>query len=40
MTCQRRVCVEAFGECKSLGRFTLREGGLTIAAGTVMRVLS
>lgn len=33
------VCLEAYSECKSLGRITIRDGGQTIAAGIVERRL-
>jgi len=38
--CQRPVCMEVFNDCKPLGRFTLRDSGNSIAAGTVMRIVS
>jgi len=34
-----KVCVEAYGECRALGRFALRNGGDTIAVGVVEKVL-
>lgn len=37
-TC-RPVCVEAFADCKELGRVTLRVGGVTVAAGVITKVL-
>ena len=40
MSSQRSVCLETFRECKALGRFTLRDAGASIAAGTVIRLLS
>ncbi|VDM25904.1 unnamed protein product [Toxocara canis] len=35
----RAVSVEAYSECKALGRITLRSGGQTIAAGIIEEVL-
>jgi len=40
LTCNRPICVETFNDYKQLGRFTLRESGNTIAAGTVMKLVS
>jgi len=39
VTCNRPMCIERFVDYKQLGRFTLREGGSSIAAGTVMKLL-
>lgn len=39
VTCNRAMCLERFADYKQLGRFTLREGGSSIAAGTVMKLL-
>ena len=35
----RPVCLECYQDCKELGRITLREGGNTIAAGLVTKVI-
>jgi len=35
---QRPVCLELYQDCKDLGRFMLRSGGNTIAAGVVTKV--
>jgi len=35
----KRVCVEAYSDCRALGRFALRYGGDTIAVGVVEKVL-
>ena len=35
---QRPVCLELYQDCKDLGRFLLRFGGNTIAAGMVTKV--
>lgn len=35
----KRVCVEAYSDCRALGRFALRFGGDTIAVGMVNKVL-
>lgn len=35
----RPICLEAFADCKELGRVTLRVGGVTVAAGVVTKVL-
>jgi translation elongation factor EF-1alpha len=32
------VCMEKFSEIKSLGRFTLREAGRTVAAGIINEI--
>mmetsp|Transcript_10081 Transcript_10081/g.33573 ORF Transcript_10081/g.33573 Transcript_10081/m.33573 type:complete len:84 (+) Transcript_10081:1940-2191(+) len=40
LTCNRPICVETFNDYKQLGRFTLRESGNTIAAGTIMKIVS
>eukprot|EP01094_Clydonella_sp_ATCC50884_P011114 TRINITY_DN20910_c0_g1_i1.p1 TRINITY_DN20910_c0_g1~~TRINITY_DN20910_c0_g1_i1.p1 ORF type:complete len:456 (+),score=167.15 TRINITY_DN20910_c0_g1_i1:32-1369(+) len=37
ITVARPVCLEVFAEMKALGRFTLRHGGDTIAAGIVLK---
>ena len=34
----RPVCLELYQDCKDLGRFMLRTGGNTIAAGVVTKV--
>lgn len=34
------VCIELYAEVKELGRFMLRQGGKTIAAGLVTDILS
>jgi translation elongation factor EF-1alpha len=36
---QHPLCIEKYSDYKALGRFTLREGGRTIAAGIVTEVL-
>ena len=36
----RPVCAELYQECKELGRFMLRYGGNTIAAGVITKVSS
>lgn len=36
----RAVCLEAFKDSKELGRFMLRLGGNTVAAGIVLDILS
>ena len=35
----RPVCVELYQDCKELGRFMLRYGGNTIAAGLIIKVM-
>ena len=35
----RPVCLELYQDCKNLGRFMLRYGGKTIAAGIVTEVM-
>lgn len=37
-TC-RPICVEAFADCRELGRVTLRVDGVTVAAGVVTKVM-
>ena len=37
---ERAMCLELFSEFKDLGRFMLRNGGHTIAAGVVEEVTS
>ncbi|KAJ3085349.1 HBS1-like protein [Quaeritorhiza haematococci] len=37
---QRPICLETFKESKDLGRFMLRAGSLTVAAGIVNEILS
>ena len=34
----RPVCIELYQDCRDLGRFMLRSGGTTIAAGVVTKV--
>ena len=34
----RPVCMELYQDCRELGRFMLRSGGATIAAGVVTKV--
>ena len=34
----RPMCLELYQECKELGRFMLRSGGNTIAAGIVTKI--
>lgn len=36
---ERPVCMEAFADCNQLGRFSLRNEGVTIAVGKVLEVL-
>lgn len=36
----RPICIELFQDFKDLGRFMLRSGGVTIAAGLVIDVSS
>ncbi len=36
---QGTICMEPFSDCPSLGRFTLRDEGKTIAVGKVLQVL-
>jgi len=33
-----KICLEAFSDCRSLGRFVLRRGGDTVAVGVVEKV--
>ncbi|CAK4621102.1 hypothetical protein LEN26_014384 [Aphanomyces euteiches] len=40
VTCQRPICLELFAEFRQLGRFTLRDRGVTLAAGIVTEVLA
>lgn len=35
----RPICVEAFADCRELGRVTLRVDGVTVAAGVVTKVM-
>lgn len=35
----RAIALELFSECKELGRFMLRVGGVTIAAGLIIKIL-
>lgn len=37
---ERAICVELYRDVKDLGRFMLRYGGSTIAAGLVIEVIS
>ena len=39
ITSQGTICMEPFSDCPSLGRFTLRDEGKTIAVGKVLQVL-
>ena len=36
---ERAICVEAHADCRALGRFVLRQGHATVAAGIVTAVL-
>ena len=36
---ERTVVLEAFSACKALGRFVLRQRGVTVAAGIITEVL-
>jgi translation elongation factor EF-1alpha len=38
VTLQRPVCLDTFKESKELGRFMLRKGGKTVAAGIITEV--
>ncbi|KAJ3349841.1 HBS1-like protein [Allomyces javanicus] len=40
LSLDRPVCLEAFTDCKEFGRFMLRKGGETIAAGVVSKVVT
>lgn len=40
MTFKERLCVEAYTDCRALGRFVLRRGGDTIAVGLVESLLA
>ncbi|KAJ3362986.1 HBS1-like protein [Allomyces arbusculus] len=40
LSLDRPVCLEAFSDCKEFGRFMLRKGGETIAAGVVSKVVT
>lgn len=39
VTCQRPLCVEAYSESRTLGRFVLRQKGTTVAIGMITTVL-
>jgi elongation factor 1 alpha-like protein len=39
LTISRPVCMELYQDCRELGRFMLRSGGSTIAAGVVTKIL-
>ena len=39
MSGARAICADTFSECRSLGRFLLREKGVTVAAGAILRIL-
>ena len=39
LTFKSKVCVEAYNDCRALGRFVLRRGGDTIAVGIIEQVL-
>lgn len=39
ITAQGSICMEPFSDCPSLGRFTLRDEGKTVAVGKVLQVL-
>jgi elongation factor 1 alpha-like protein len=39
ITLKTKICVEAYNDCRALGRFVLRRGGDTIAVGIVEQVL-
>lgn len=38
ITVDKPICIEAFGDVPSLGRFTLRDEGRTIAIGKVVKL--
>ena len=38
ITLKTKVCVEAYNDCRALGRFVLRRGGDTVAVGIVEQV--
>ncbi|CAM9622839.1 unnamed protein product [Chrysoparadoxa australica] len=37
-TCRRPLCLERYGDCRSLGRFVLRQRGATVAVGLVLEL--
>lgn len=39
ITCSRPICLEMFSDFRQLGRFTLRDRGVTLAAGIVSEIL-
>ena len=39
ITLKAKLCVEAYNDCRALGRFVLRRGGDTIAVGIIEQVL-
>lgn len=39
LTLDRPVCIEPYAECNQLGRFSLRNEGVTIAVGKILQVL-
>jgi len=39
VTCLRPLCLETFADFRQLGRFTLRDRGVTLAAGVVTEIL-
>ncbi|TYZ65147.1 hypothetical protein PybrP1_012055 [[Pythium] brassicae (nom. inval.)] len=40
ITCQRPICLEEFASYRQLGRFTLRDRGVTLAAGIITEILA
>lgn len=40
ITCQRPICLEEFANYRQLGRFTLRDRGVTLAAGIITEILA
>lgn len=40
ISCRRPLCLDVFADFRQLGRFTLRDKGVTLAAGIVTELLT